>query len=46
MLLIDTLLIGIIATAVYREKISNAEQVELIPIPVREEESKAQKTNE
>ena len=41
MFLIDTLLAGVIAIAVYREKTSNAEQVELISIPVNDEEPKA-----
>ncbi|MEM7757134.1 MAG: hypothetical protein AAF298_03250 [Cyanobacteria bacterium P01_A01_bin.40] len=45
MLLIDTLLIGAIAIAVYQEKTANAEQAELIPVPVSDEE-KAQKTND
>ena len=46
MLLIDTLLIGAIAIAVYREKTSTAEQAELIPVPVDDEELTAQKTND
>lgn len=37
MLLIDTLLIGAIALAVYQEKTENAEQTELIPVPVSDE---------
>ena len=45
MLLIDTLLIGIIAIAVYQEKTANVEQAELIPVPVSDEE-KAQETND
>ncbi|WP_156113993.1 hypothetical protein [Myxosarcina sp. GI1] len=45
MLLIDTLLIGVIALAVYKEKTANAEQAELITVPVSDEE-KAQKIND
>ena len=45
MLLIDTLLIGVIAIAVYQEKNANAEQAELIPVRVSDEE-KAQKIND
>ena len=45
MLLIDTFLIGVIAISVYQEKTANAEQEELIPVPVSDEK-KAQKTND
>ena len=45
MLLIDTLLIGVIAIAVYKEKTANAEQTELIPVRADDREVKARKTN-
>ena len=44
MLLIDTLLIGVIAIAVYQEKTTNAEQTELIPVRVNDE-VEARRTN-
>ncbi len=46
MLLIDTLLIGVIAIVALKEKTSNVEQAELVPIPVSDEEFKAQKAND
>ena len=45
MLLIDTLLIGAIAIAVYQEKTASAEQEELIPVPVRDEEKAKEKND-